>query len=219
MPKCRVCGAKNPASAAACISCGSPLYSEEAQSVSEGSVDVQPSPPAGPQPAAGPVAVVEYRLRRTRRVAGTLGLVGLLVPFLVAWLVSGRFDYSAFAVLIALAAGSAITDFLRGRRGFAVRYEFYEDVLKVDYGVFSRSVAYAEIVRVELRRPDRIVLYLRRGGLAGRIVVPGNPMIGGSTTLYDWLGTRIAVGRSEAGSAGGSGLAAGPSGLALRPAL
>lgn len=183
--KCSRCGAKNPDYAVSCTNCGAPLQAGGAW----GQAPQSSTQSGQAQPAAqGPVATLEYRPGLP--VVGLASTVVFGVAVLLTWLVSGGLSYISLGFLLLLAATTAINMFGRNRLGL-VRYEFFGDSLVVHYRWRSFAVAYSEVEQVTLGQ-NRVILRLRPGVWPGKLIVPGNPPVQGSSTLYEWLSARVA---------------------------
>src|SRR5579875_3407656 len=202
MRKCSLCGAKNPDSAISCTHCGAPLYIQqqdqgyttpnqsvtptEAQSPAQGAAQVVT------QGANTPVAVVDFK--RGLPIMGILSTLVFIVIVAVSSLSSGGLSYPLLAFVFILVAATLINIVGRNRSGLArIRYEFYPDSMKVEYGRGSTSVPYTEFEDVTLRG-NRIIVDLKPGAQVRRVIVPQNPPVsGGSSTLYEWLSSKIKV--------------------------
>jgi len=210
--KCSVCGAKNPDLAVSCANCGAPLYLQQPSTSTTGSP--QPSETKGdaeeaaqtaqPQQAdssQAPVAVVNYK--RGFPVAGVVSTALFALVVAVSSLTAGGLSYPLLAFLLVLVAVTVINAVGRNRVGLGrLRYEFYPTAMNVNYGGRVMSLPYSEVESASLHA-NRIVLEFKSGSHVRRIVVPDNPTVSGSTTLYEWLNSKIKREDSE-GAEGGT---------------
>jgi hypothetical protein len=218
MRKCSLCGAKNPDSAVSCTNCGAPLYIQQEEQTyqqqtytasSQGGTPAEAqNPPQGvTQGANTPVAVVDFK--RGLPIMGILSTLVFIVIVAISSLSSGGLSYPLLAFVFILVAATLINALGRNRSGLArIRYEFYPDSMKVEYGRGSTSVPYTEFEDLRLRG-GRIIVDLKPGSQMRRIIVPQDPPVsGGSTTLYEWLNSKI---KAEENSEGDSADQAEPS--------
>ncbi|PSO07127.1 hypothetical protein B9Q04_12515 [Candidatus Marsarchaeota G2 archaeon BE_D] len=204
MRKCSLCGAKNPDSAISCTNCGAPLYiqqQEETYTPPNQSVtptEAQSPAQVGAQSANTPVAVVDFK--RGLPIMGILSTLVFIIIVAVSSLSSGGLSYPLLAFVFILVAATLINVVGRNRSGLArIRYEFYPDSMKVEYGRGSTSIPYTEFEDIRLRG-SRIIVDLKPGSQMRRIVVPQNPPVsGGSTTLYEWLSFKVNVEEENSG--------------------
>jgi ribosomal protein L40E len=198
MTKCGVCGATNPSSAIACVKCGAPLYLQPQSTNTQTTprMDGVPSTQPADNASQTPVATVDYK--RGLPVMGIVSTIVFIIIVVVGSLSSGAVSLPIVVFAVILVAITVINIVGRNRTGVGtLRYEFYPNNVTINYGRGSTTVPYSDFDDVELRG-TRIIVGFKPGSRMRRIIVPGNPTVsGGSTTLYEWLSSKIT---SEQGS-------------------
>jgi len=95
-----------------------------------------------------------------------------IVIVAISSLSSGGLSYPLLAFVFILVAATLINALGRNRSGLArIRYEFYPDSMKVEYGRGSTSVPYTEFEDLRLRG-GRIIVDLKPGSQMRRIGPP-----------------------------------------------
>ncbi|MEM0119905.1 MAG: zinc-ribbon domain-containing protein [Thermoprotei archaeon] len=195
MPKCNVCGAKNPESAISCTNCGAPLYTQTQEQTytpptQVGAPNEKQSPALGEtQGANTPVAVVDYKAGLP--VMGIVSTLVFIVIVAVSSLLSGGVSYPILAFVFILVAFTLVNMVARSRLGLGkLRYEFYPEYMKIEGGRISTTMQYSELSNVTLMG-SRIIIDLTGTSRMRRIIVPQNPTLSGGSSLYAWLSSKV----------------------------